>query len=563
MSTSEPMSAERWQQCKQALMSYTDKTIWACDLICEMNRLRSAPAQQLTGDDDSVAHARNTVPVDVVADVDRGIAPLVAALNKIPGVRTFASCEGHPHSTAGNTSPYVMLYVGDVKQVAIVAEAIEAAVSSAPAQPELDSLEREYKGAQPEQPRNQTLERAREIAKEHEHDWRFPQPCMSGGKQYCGICNILREDAIRNDEIRRLTQPEHGDVEAAQGVLTCLFCGEPADHKCGDDHDCGNCCGMRGGLAHQDARTYKWLHDIVRPHLKKLKDAASVTAALRAELAERDADDEACINCNNEILEKYEADLDALRAELEDERDAKDALGVENERLKEQAAEHTRWVLLNAVDKFENERLQGELAEWKAKQAESFAFYEDAVRQLEACRGELAQMREALRECLHWCPDCEGDMEKPCDFCTKQRNAISSTTSSSAWLAQHDREVAAGAVLRTPPASEEQEKYGIACLKTIRMEPAHPPDFSKFPPEIVLFVKSAQFAWDIWQESGADDGTLADIQWWLAAAIQEYAASNDSEVAAKALRDAADADFIRLQPSWEQVAEWLRKGKCK
>lgn len=106
------------------------------ELIAEIRRLRSAPAQQLTGDDDSVAHAWDTTPTQVVVDVDRGIAPLVAALNKIPGVRTHASCEGHLHSTTGNTSPYVMLYVGDVEQVVIAAKAIEAALS-APAQPEV------------------------------------------------------------------------------------------------------------------------------------------------------------------------------------------------------------------------------------------------------------------------------------------------------------------------------------------------------------------------------------------------------------------------------------------
>ena len=35
-----------------------------------------------------------TIPVQVWADVDEGIAPLVKYLNTIPGVRTHASCQG-------------------------------------------------------------------------------------------------------------------------------------------------------------------------------------------------------------------------------------------------------------------------------------------------------------------------------------------------------------------------------------------------------------------------------------------------------------------------------------
>jgi tRNA(Phe) wybutosine-synthesizing methylase Tyw3 len=35
-----------------------------------------------------------TIPVQVWADIDVGIADLVKLLNKIPGVRTFASCQG-------------------------------------------------------------------------------------------------------------------------------------------------------------------------------------------------------------------------------------------------------------------------------------------------------------------------------------------------------------------------------------------------------------------------------------------------------------------------------------
>lgn len=47
-------------------------------------------------------HKQITIPV--LADVDVGIAPLVAYLNAIPGVRTHTSCQG------GKTyRPYVMV----------------------------------------------------------------------------------------------------------------------------------------------------------------------------------------------------------------------------------------------------------------------------------------------------------------------------------------------------------------------------------------------------------------------------------------------------------------------
>jgi hypothetical protein len=69
-----------------------------------------AENKELTGDDDSVAHAWSTEPVSVIVDIDRGIAPLVRVFNKIPGVRTFASCEGHPHSKE-MTAAYLMLYM--------------------------------------------------------------------------------------------------------------------------------------------------------------------------------------------------------------------------------------------------------------------------------------------------------------------------------------------------------------------------------------------------------------------------------------------------------------------
>ncbi len=53
-------------------------------------------------EDDSVAHAHDTTLVEVTpsvfANIDMGIAPLVRALNILPGVTTYASCQGHPHS---------------------------------------------------------------------------------------------------------------------------------------------------------------------------------------------------------------------------------------------------------------------------------------------------------------------------------------------------------------------------------------------------------------------------------------------------------------------------------
>lgn len=42
-----------------------------------------------------------TVPVKVWADVDEGIAAAVIQLNEIPGIRTYASCQG----TTGERGP--------------------------------------------------------------------------------------------------------------------------------------------------------------------------------------------------------------------------------------------------------------------------------------------------------------------------------------------------------------------------------------------------------------------------------------------------------------------------
>ncbi len=48
--------------------------------------------------DESVEHSLNTIPVKVWIDVDAGIAPLIRALNRIEGLRTMASCQGHRRS---------------------------------------------------------------------------------------------------------------------------------------------------------------------------------------------------------------------------------------------------------------------------------------------------------------------------------------------------------------------------------------------------------------------------------------------------------------------------------
>ena len=41
-----------------------------------------------------IHHQLKTVPVQVWVDVDEGIAETVKYLNTIPGVRTYASCQG-------------------------------------------------------------------------------------------------------------------------------------------------------------------------------------------------------------------------------------------------------------------------------------------------------------------------------------------------------------------------------------------------------------------------------------------------------------------------------------
>ena len=48
--------------------------------------------------DESVKHSWDTEPMQVWVDVDRGIAPLVRVLNRMPSIRTWASCEGYRES---------------------------------------------------------------------------------------------------------------------------------------------------------------------------------------------------------------------------------------------------------------------------------------------------------------------------------------------------------------------------------------------------------------------------------------------------------------------------------
>lgn len=47
----------------------------------------------------------DTVPTHAPANVEKGIAPLCAALNSVPGVATLWSCEGHP---TRHMRPYVV-----------------------------------------------------------------------------------------------------------------------------------------------------------------------------------------------------------------------------------------------------------------------------------------------------------------------------------------------------------------------------------------------------------------------------------------------------------------------
>ena len=187
---------------------------------CALRDLLSAP----TGADDSVAHAWDTVPVSVIVDADRGIAPLVTALNKIPGVRTFASCEGHPHSTTGNTKPYVMLYVGDVEQVNTVARAIETAVGQARARAALEAPAQARPGVN--------------LATANEVMYASAQPA-----QWCPKCEAIITDrdysagkCLSCGSGITHAQPTQDDVEAAEELAGELF--DAGWHSKGFDRNC-------------------------------------------------------------------------------------------------------------------------------------------------------------------------------------------------------------------------------------------------------------------------------------------------------------------------------------
>lgn len=103
-----------------------------------------------------------------------------------------------------------------------------------------------------------------------------------------------------------------------QVVHLCLFCGKQADHKCGDDDDCGNCCAMRGGLAHDDPHAYKWLEEFVRPHIKRLKDMSAAQSQqieeLKAKVLELDERHVRFMVTGEPVV--MATDYDKLKAEL-------------------------------------------------------------------------------------------------------------------------------------------------------------------------------------------------------------------------------------------------------
>lgn len=40
--------------------------------------------------------------------------------------------------------------------------------------------------------------------------------------------------------------------------ILCQYCGSPADHKCGDNTSCTECCSLLGSLIENDERAYHW-----------------------------------------------------------------------------------------------------------------------------------------------------------------------------------------------------------------------------------------------------------------------------------------------------------------
>lgn len=56
--------------------------------------------------------------------IDKGIAPLVYALNKWDGVKTFSSCEGH-QGDAETVNMYVLFTVGNLDQLSVLSKSLD------------------------------------------------------------------------------------------------------------------------------------------------------------------------------------------------------------------------------------------------------------------------------------------------------------------------------------------------------------------------------------------------------------------------------------------------------
>jgi hypothetical protein len=149
-----------------------------------------------------------------------------------------------------------------------------------------------------------------------------------------------------------------------------------------------------------------------------------------------------------EVMEAVDAIVASETAALRDKMEAAtdnfveeklraDRAEAENERLQALVATCERDIGLALAD-YHNS--QAQVREWKARQAESFAFYEDEVRQLKSCQAQLAQMRELMEEFRDAADEFVSKR-----FRAYAREVLSSTASSAAWLEKHDAEVAAKA----------------------------------------------------------------------------------------------------------------------
>jgi hypothetical protein len=163
--------------------------------------------------------------------------------------------------------------------------------------------------------------------------------------------------------------------------------------------------------------------------------AASVTAALRAELDEVTKHLTTC----KENLGIRQRDAKVHLEEISEMCQRAEKAEAENGRLQALVATCERDIGLARADYHDS---QARVREWKARQAESFAFYEDEVRQLEACQAQLSQVREAVtvvRKSATQYSQYDAWLAGICD------EVLSSTASSAAWLEKHDAEVAARA----------------------------------------------------------------------------------------------------------------------